>query len=100
LLTNHIRFQAGLSAAKIGLSTGISAVENRPVSEEYEAKISQAEEVVDRVVERIGTVAQQLAQCVQQVAARAREEAEDIIAEAKHLRDHAGGEANHTEEVK
>jgi hypothetical protein len=77
----------------------VPAVENRPVSEEYQAKVSQAEELVDRTVERIGTVAQQVTQRVKQVAARAREEAEDIIAEAKHLRDR-DVEANHADEAK
>lgn len=48
--------------------------------------MARAEEIVDRVGERIGYFASVAGRRIRWAAARAREEAEDILAEAQHLR--------------
>jgi len=58
----------------------------QPNSEEYQAKIRQAEEWVDQATERVGAITTQVGRQLQKFAAKAREEAEDIWAEAQHRR--------------
>jgi hypothetical protein len=48
--------------------------------------MERAEEVVDRLGQRAGEIGSQVGQCVLRLAARAREEAEDIWAEAQSMR--------------
>jgi hypothetical protein len=50
------------------------------------AAMQRAEEMVDRIAERIGHYAQVFGHEVLRLGARAREEAEDIWAEAQHIR--------------
>jgi hypothetical protein len=52
--------------------------------------IARAEELVDRMGERVGQWLSQLGHSTQKALARAREEAEDIWAEAQHLRRNGG----------
>lgn len=52
--------------------------------------IARAEELVDRVGEQVGQWLSRLGHSTQRTLARAREEAEDIWAEAQHLRRNGG----------
>jgi hypothetical protein len=61
-------------------------MDKRSASEEYQAKIRQAEEWVDRATERLEGIAAVAGRQIRQLVARACEEAEDIWAEAQHLR--------------
>ena len=53
--------------------------------------MQQAEEIVDQLAERLGRFAVKTGQRLQKWTARAREEAEDIWAEAQHLRGNGQG---------
>lgn len=50
--------------------------------------VERAEEIVDQAGERLGALASDLGRRLQVLVARAREEAEDIWAEARSLRQH------------
>jgi len=56
-----------------------------PQANSKEQVMHQAEEMADRLAERIGIYASWLSRAVMRVAARAREEAADIWAEAEHI---------------
>jgi len=62
----------------------------RPTSEEIQEKMQQAEELVDRTAVRIRWFSESVGQQVQKAVARAREEAEDIWAEAQEIRNNSG----------
>lgn len=54
------------------------------------ARMKHAEEMVDRIGERVGYYTTQLGHGLLRLAARAREEFEDIVAEAQSIRQHKG----------
>ena len=56
-------------------------------SEEHEAAMRRAEQLVDQAASVIGVYARRLGDECQRLAARAREEAEDMWAEAQAIRD-------------
>lgn len=55
--------------------------------DDYQAALRRAEELVDRAAEQIGPYASQAKRQLRTLAARAREEAEDIWAEAQDIRE-------------
>jgi len=72
------------------LSGEVQAMTQRPTSEEIQEKMHQAEELVDRTAVRIRWFSESVGQQVQKAVARAREEAEDIWAEAQEIRNNSG----------
>ena len=54
--------------------------------EEARPTMERAEEVVDRLSQRAGQMGSEFGQRLLRLAARAREEAEDILAEAQSMR--------------
>ncbi len=66
-------------------SNGAHAGNGRPADVSADERMRRAEEVVDRVAQRVGDLTGQLGRGLLWLAARAREEAEDIWAEARPI---------------
>ena len=79
-----LRAQAGASTN--GAHNGPAGPDaNGQAQEAKDQAMRQAEEMADHLAERIGYYASWLSRAVMRLAARAREEAADIWAEAEHL---------------
>lgn len=74
----HAQTHAGNGAA--------SQAESAYTSPEQQAAFERAEEIVDRATQRLGHYASLAKHQIARLAARAREEAEDMWAEAQSLR--------------
>ncbi|MDB5074151.1 MAG: hypothetical protein JWO42_330 [Chloroflexi bacterium] len=59
-----------------------------------EPVMARAEEKVDQLGERVGQLASEVGQRLRKAVARAREEGEDMWAEAQHIRNGGKGESN------
>ena len=74
------------SATAAGIEAEAQSVEAEAHSVEETPALARAEETMDRLGERLGVFAANLSHRLRKAAALAREEAEDVLAEAQSLR--------------
>lgn len=84
----HGNGQQGASTEQAGTPTGEAPAEGARPSPQPAPE--RAEALLDEWGQRIGRSTALAGQQLRKMAARAREEAEDILAEARHIRDHDG----------
>lgn len=84
-------FQADVNGEPVPLEGGgqpnQASEAGRAPSEEYQAAVRRAEELLDRAAERVRPWASQAKRQLGTLAARMQEEAEDIWAEAQDIRE-------------
>ena len=68
------------------MSDATEPQDGTPPAATQQPATQRAEEIVDRVGERVGYLASSIAQRIRTTTARAREEAEDMWAEAQSIR--------------
>ena len=83
---NHDTGEASSDQQQQEASRGNRAPKEGAAAEDFEAALQRAEEMVDRAGDRVSVVASRLWRQCRRATARAREEVEDMWAEAQTLR--------------